>query len=94
MMSYTATGYTIIGNNCDSLAESHPINQCHVNTIRASNTTWIAHDVEMNPLAHMTRDQLRALTGTILSDSSTFATTSSVVDTGNNTTLPESFDPR
>ncbi len=83
----------IVGTVCALSAmvsgKSHPINEKLVSEVR-SKATWEAHDVETNPLANMTREQLLNLVGTNLDyEYNVPATTYENVGA-----LPTNFDPR
>ena len=53
-----------------TFAKEHPINKDIVNEIRQKATTWEAHDVETNPLANYSIEQLKGLLGTKLPEES------------------------
>jgi cathepsin B len=83
----------IVGTVCALSAivsgKSHPINEKIVAEIRSS-ASWEAHDVETNPLANMTREQLLNLVGTNLDYEYNVPAT----NYENVGALPTNFDPR
>jgi hypothetical protein len=64
----------------------HPINDQVIRAIRERNSAWEAHDVETNPLATKTEEELQGLLGTFLHEDNEMYMESPLI------TVPDFFD--
>lgn len=79
----------IVGTIVSMAAASHPINADMIKQIQERTSLWTTHDVDTNPLANYTHDQLLGMLGTYIVPSNKIYPDSTIVGD-----LPANFDAR
>jgi cathepsin B len=79
----------VIGSVAIVISAHHPISQEHVETIRLRTSKWTAHDVETNPLANKTIEELMGMCGTWIASHNGIERVQNFVGEH-----PDKFDPR